>query len=118
MGDCPFCEIAHGLAAWPPEFSSHDGVMTFEPLRPFVPGHRLVVPVTHVEDILGAHPALVGQVMARAAAFALRLQVEFGADGVNILTSAGEAATQTVMHWHVHVIPRRHSDALSGWPWR
>ena len=39
-----------------------------------------------------------------------------GADGVNVLSSRGEAAWQTVFHFHVHVIPRYEDDPLQL-PW-
>jgi superfamily II DNA or RNA helicase len=43
---------------------------------------------------------------------AARLAIEsnFGADGYNIGINNGEAAGQTVLHLHVHVIPRRRGD--------
>jgi histidine triad (HIT) family protein len=117
---CPFCafdrrgnEPAGGYVYW----DDVDEVMAFEPLKPHTPGHTLVCPIRHYESVLDAPGHVVREVMLEAQRLALRM-VENGADGVNIITSAGEAATQTVMHWHVHLIPRYAGDRLAGWPWK
>lgn len=117
--DCPFCDYATGTVALPDGGHARDGVMAFPPLCPFAEGHMLFVPVAHVADIVAANNALVADVMTRASGYARLLIGDLRADidGVNVLTSVGAAATQTVPHWHVHVIPRRHGDALGGWPW-
>ena len=33
-------------------------------------------------------------------------------DGLNLLQCNGPAAAQSVMHFHIHVLPRRHGDEL------
>jgi histidine triad (HIT) family protein len=38
-----------------------------------------------------------------------------GADGVNLLNCAGEAAWQTVFHFHVHVVPRYRDSLRLPW---
>lgn len=117
---CPFCErIAQSDYIW----MSDEGVVTFEPLNPVVQGHMLIVPVRHVEDA-ATDPKLTGSVFKVAATLA-----KFGHPAFNLISSAGEAATQTVRHLHVHYVPRRSDDGLllpwSGqrlrsrldWPW-
>lgn len=38
-------------------------------------------------------------------------------DGLNLISSAGEAASQTVFHLHLHVVPRWAGDRLGNiWP--
>jgi histidine triad (HIT) family protein len=85
------------------------GVVIFEPLHPVAPGHMLVVPRPHVRDAT-EDPVLTGWVMAAAARLAARV------GDCNIITSVGPAATQTVFHLHVHVVPRRPGDGLAL-PW-
>jgi histidine triad (HIT) family protein len=110
MTDCIFCKIVKGDA--PADISYQDEEMTiFSPLKPHAPGHALVVPNQHaasaIEDL-----SLTAKTFAAAAAYARLLPAS------NILTSVGEQATQTVMHLHVHVIPRSATDALHhDWPW-
>jgi histidine triad (HIT) family protein len=103
---CPFCDrIAAG------EYIGQSyGVVTFEPLNPVTPGHLLVVPREHVTDATIA-PAITAEVMRQAAVI-----VRERAISANIITSVGSAATQTVRHLHVHVVPRREGDGLHL-PW-
>lgn len=83
--------------------------MVFEPLRPVTPGHELVVPVEHSTDASDA---------ARLAAGAMEVAAEVMHlhPAANIITSKGAAATQTVMHTHLHVVPREPGDGLQL-PW-
>jgi histidine triad (HIT) family protein len=106
---CPFCRRIEDGAY---ESTEVRDVVTFEPLNPVTPGHRLFVPTVHVHDFrrpLG--PLLVSQAMLAAAAWA----AEDGADA-NLIVSAGPAATQTVRHLHVHLVPRAADDGLEL-PW-
>lgn len=110
MVDCVFCDkdkIANPID-W--EFGA-DGSqhMVFEPLDPVVPGHLLVVPVRHVADATEDR-----YIAAMAMSVASRVAARYPA--ANIITSIGAAATQTVMHLHLHVIPRHFNDGLAL-PW-
>ena len=109
MTACPFC--ARIAAGEYDHRSKRFDAVTFEPLNPVVAGHRLVVPVTHVPSALG-HPAITADVMAYAVLTAERYDVR----ECNFITSAGAAATQTVLHLHIHVVPRREGDCLAL-PW-
>ena len=89
----------------------------FLPDRPATRGHVLVVPDDHVTDIWslpqGAARNLASEVLrvAGAARDALR------PDGLNVIQSNGLAATQTVDHLHVHVVPRWSTDDMGEiWP--
>lgn len=102
---CPFCAR---IAAEDFAFARM-GSVVFEPLNPVTPGHLLVVPRKHV-----AHFGLDRDTDA----FTMLLAAELVArDGdFNVITSKGPAATQTVQHLHVHVVPRRPGDGLTL-PW-
>src|SRR5437660_1683508 len=59
---CPFCErilLRHYNHLWT---EGDEGIVSFEPLDPVTPGHRLVVPVRHIPDAV-ADPILAGKVM-------------------------------------------------------
>lgn len=108
---CPFCAIVNGEAPATILMHPHYGIAIIEPIGPHAPGHALVIPTRHVPDAT-TDPPLTGQVFATAALWAAR----FGA--CNLLTSVGEDATQSVMHLHVHVVPRGAEDGLPArWPW-
>jgi histidine triad (HIT) family protein len=76
------------------------------PINPVVSGHRLVIPTDHIEDAT-ADTRQTGRVFAYAADYARRHRIE-----ANLITSIGEAATQTIKHLHVHVVPRREGDGV------
>jgi histidine triad (HIT) family protein len=106
-GPCPFCaRIDIG------QYEHSDvACVAFTPLNPVTPGHVLVVPRIHVPDAI-AFPALAGQALRFAGFLASRL----GLQSANFITSAGAAATQTVFHLHVHIVPRSEGDGLHL-PW-
>lgn len=107
---CPFCEIAVGLAPATivEEWTS---CMAIVPLNPVVPGHVIVFPRDHVVDFAES-PAATGEVARRTAELAKRL----GLKAANMITSMGEAATQSVFHLHWHLVPRETNDGLAL-PW-
>lgn len=107
---CIFCAIARYEA--PAEFVAEwPDAVAFRPLGPVTAGHVLVVPRTHVVDFI-EDPAVSAATMRRAAQLAGTLM--YGA--VNLITSQGRAATQSVFHLHIHLVPRRKDDGLAL-PW-
>jgi diadenosine tetraphosphate (Ap4A) HIT family hydrolase len=77
---------------------------------PVSPGHTLVIPRRHVADFFelsGAETFAVLELLFRMRA---RLAKERSPDGFNVGINAGVAAGQTVMHAHVHLIPRYAGD--------
>jgi histidine triad (HIT) family protein len=105
---CVFCAIAAGVAPanvvreWP-------DAVAFRPLNPVTDGHTLVIPRAHVDDA-AVNPAVTALTMRRAA------ELAEGAGSLNLITSVGTAATQTVFHLHIHIVPREDGDGLSL-PW-
>lgn len=107
MIDCVFCDIVAGAADPMPKHFSEMGAhsVVFEPLGPVTPGHLLVVPKRHVDNA-AEDPNLTADVMRAAAVLAGKFPA------ANIITSIGAAATQTIFHLHIHVVPRRPGDGL------
>ena len=106
--ECVFCKIVRKEA--PAQIVKEWGDMiAFVPLNPVTPGHVLVVPRMHVEDALET-PWITGNAFMRAAQLAEKV------GSCNLITSVGSAATQTIHHLHVHIVPRVHDDGLSL-PW-
>lgn len=111
MKGCVFCDIIDGVA---PAVTIKEVPFAkiIEPLGPHAPGHVLVIPRMHLEHA-GADAPATGRLFHIAARYA-----EDHHDAYNLLTSRGAAATQTVGHLHVHVIPRGPDDGLDAdWPW-
>ena len=114
---CEFCEIVDRDDPHVREVYRDENVVAFFPTEPAVLGHVLVVPRRHVPDIWGLRPDEAAQ-LAQATLLlttAIRHAVEL--EGLNVIQSNGEAATQTVQHLHVHLVPRSEGDAMGPiWP--
>lgn len=111
---CPFCDfdgkIAYQVGGADLGPGRPGGIIVFEPLNPVTPGHMLVVPRRHVRDAM-EDPEVTARVFQVAAEYA-RYRSLPGFGQFNFISSAGEDATQTVFHLHVHVVPRRRDDGL------
>lgn len=110
--DCIFCAIAERRADASVVFED-DVVVAFMDVAPVTPGHLLVVPREHAVGLEDLDPSTSGRVwsVGHHLARALR-RSEFAPEGINVLLCDGEAAFQTVFHFHLHVIPRYKGD---GW---
>ena len=109
--DCIFCAIAAGDG--PAEVVQEDEhTVAFMDINPWTRGHALVIPRNHSKDQLEISDEDLAHTMAAAKQLAARAKDALGCDGVNLLNSCGEAAWQTVFHFHVHVLPRYEDDPL------
>ncbi|MFI9777529.1 HIT family protein [Streptomyces sp. NPDC051956] len=113
---CPFCHIAAGTGPARLVAAGPD-VIAFLPLRPVHPGHVLVVPRHHLEDIWELDVETATAVTRTVLRVAHAVRAVFRPDGLNVIQSSGAAATQTVPHLHVHVVPRFTNDRMGAiWP--
>lgn len=98
---CPFCTL-------PPEsiVLEREGVVAIRDMYPAGPGHSLVLTRRHVVTYFDATDDERCAIWAMVDAMKLRLDDELSPDGYNVGFNAGVAAGQTVMHLHVHLIPR------------
>ena len=107
--DCPFCAIVAGTA--PATVVREWGdALAIVPLGPVVEGHILVIPKQHVADF-GESPMVSAAAMFRAAQLAGESD-----QPMNLITSRGREATQSVWHCHLHLVPRAENDGLAL-PW-
>jgi histidine triad (HIT) family protein len=104
VADCIFCAIAAGEA--PATIVDEDAdTVAFMDINPWARGHALVIPRRHSENLLEVEPEDLANTFAAAKRLVARMTERFGADGVMLWNSCGEAAGQVVLHFHVHVIP-------------
>lgn len=108
--DCVFCDIVAGVAPADMVRELPDAV-AIRPHHPVTPGHILVLPRVHVRD--ASESTEVTSMTFGAAALTA---VALGIPHYNLITSVGAPATQTVLHLHVHVVPRLEGDGLKL-PW-
>jgi histidine triad (HIT) family protein len=86
---------------------------------PINPGHTLVIPVRHYEDLLHMPSTEVGRLHSLVPAIARAVVSAVKADGFNVGQNNGIAANQIVPHVHVHIVPRFSDDSPDGkWPAR
>lgn len=103
--DCVFCAIAAGEI---PSFKVYEDelVLAYLDINPFSRGHTLVIPKEHSCGLLDTSDETLAALVARVKKVAGRLKEALPCDGFNILQNNGEAAGQTVMHIHFHIVPR------------
>lgn len=106
---CPFCDIIAGQAL-ATVVQEWDDVIAITPRNPVVDGHTLVIPKSHVEDFAAA-AHVASRTMSKASILAHKM-----GGPMNLITSKGPEATQSVFHLHIHLVPRVVDDGLAL-PW-
>jgi histidine triad (HIT) family protein len=113
-GDCLFCRIVSGAA--PAAFVYGDAdVVAFLDIRPVFKGHTLVVPRAHVVTMADLAPELLTSVFGVAQRCTTAVVDALGSQGSWV--SANNVVSQSVPHFHVHVVPRTKGDGLRGFFW-
>ena len=111
---CLFCRIACGEVTARLVFED-DLSLAFLDHRPVFPGHCLLIPKTHCETLADLPSNLIGtffkntQLLARA--------VESAVEAHGTFVAMNNRVSQSVAHFHVHVVPRRRKDGLKGFFW-
>ena len=113
--DCIFCKIVAGEL--PAEVvDSDEHTVAFLDINPATRGHALVIPRDHASDLLEMTDEGLERTMVAARRLARKMEETLKPDGFNILNACRPAAWQTVLHYHLHVVPRYESDPLQL-PW-
>lgn len=114
--DCDFCGIAVGEQ--PAEIVCEDANwLAFFPISPATRGHTLVVPRSHVTDLWQTDLTLARELMDACVRVGGAIRTALEPDGMNLISSAGEAAEQSVFHLHLHLVPRWDGDRIGRiWP--
>ena len=107
--DCIFCKIANGEIPAKTLYED-DMFRVILDLGPATKGHALILPKDHYANLFELPDETCGDVMKLAKKMATRMTERLHADGFNIIQNNFEAAGQTVMHYHLHLIPRYVDD--------
>ena len=102
---CQFCELPQDRI-W---LDSPTGVVLWDAF-PVSKGHTLVIPKQHVASLFDLSLEIQTEIWQLVKEARFRLQEKYTPDGFNIGVNDGEAAGQTVMHAHIHIIPRWDND--------
>jgi histidine triad (HIT) family protein len=110
---CAFCKIVRdddGSRVFEDEHT-----IAFLDHRPLFPGHCLLIPRSHFETIQDLPQSLVAPLFANVRTLAAAIELGMQAEGTFI--AANNRISQSVPHFHVHVVPRRKGDGLKGFFW-
>jgi diadenosine tetraphosphate (Ap4A) HIT family hydrolase len=105
LDHCPFCHLQEPRIQLENYFAA--AILDAFPVSK---GHTLVVPKRHVSSLFELPEEELAAVWQLVAVVRKKLLAELRPDGFNIGINDGTAAGQTVMHAHIHVIPRRKGD--------
>jgi histidine triad (HIT) family protein len=112
--DCAFCAIIAGDT--PAHIVFEDPVsLAFLDDRPLFPGHSLLVPRDHHETIWDLPDELLAPLSANVRLLSAAVREAMGAQGAFV--AANNVVSQSVPHFHVHVVPRNRKDGLRGFFW-
>lgn len=111
---CSFCEIVAGQTDSVRVFDD-ENTLAFLDHRPLFPGHCLLITKQHIRTLADFPPPLVEPVFLNVRMLAMAVQNAMEADGSFI--AINNIVSQSVPHFHVHVVPRRKGDGLRGFMW-
>ena len=113
--DCIFCKIANGEIPSATLYEDEDFRVILD-LGPASKGHALILPKEHYKDLCELDDAVAAKVLPLAGKMGRAMKKALHFDGFNLVQNNGEAAGQTVMHFHMHMIPRYKNDNVGlGW---
>lgn len=114
MKDCIFCKIVAGELPSHKVYEDAD-TLAFLSTGPNNPGHSLVIPKQHSENIYDMSDHSLATTIRSVQKVAKAVKTAMQADGINIAMNNDKAAGQVIYHPHFHVIPRFQEDGYHHW---
>jgi len=108
---CVFCKIVDGAIPSKKVYED-ENILAILDISQATVGHTLVIPKKHFDNLLDIDNETYQYVMIGAKRVAKILNDKLNPEGFNIINNCGEVAGQSVMHFHVHVLPRYKNDDL------
>ncbi len=105
IDNCIFCKIANGQIPSSSPYEDEDFKVILD-LSPASKGHALILPKEHFEGLDTLSDSYMTKILSLARRIGSAMKEALGATGYNVLQNNGESAGQTVMHYHMHIIPR------------
>jgi histidine triad (HIT) family protein len=112
--ECAFCRVVAGEEEGSVVFEDEISV-AFLDNRPLFPGHSLLVPREHHETLADLPEELVGPLFGNAQLLSRAIREAMDAQGTFV--AMNNVVSQSVPHFHVHVVPRNRKDGLRGFFW-
>lgn len=104
---CKFCKL---VASGEETIASSEHFVVLNEIAPVSPGHTLILSKRHADDAFALNAeewADLGNALQTASAAIERVHFP---DGYNLGANCGDAAGQTIFHFHLHLIPRYAGD--------
>ncbi|MFA5697592.1 MAG: HIT family protein [Candidatus Izemoplasmatales bacterium] len=105
---CIFCQLFSHKDQY---IYENDYVFAIYDNYPVTKGHTLIIPKRHFETIFTASDEEIMAIGTALKVLKNQLDLQFHPDGYNVGINNGIDAGQSVMHLHVHLIPRYHGDS-------
>lgn len=113
--NCIFCKIAAGDIPSATIYEDNDFRVILD-IEPASKGHALILPKEHYANLYELSDELAAKALIVAKKVITKMTGILGCDGYNVVQNNGEAAGQTVFHFHIHMIPRYKDDNVNiGW---
>jgi histidine triad (HIT) family protein len=114
MENCQFCEIVSRSQPAKYIFEDEDFII-FLDHHPLFLGHSLIIPKKHYATLADMPASLLGSFFTQVQNLSKAIQIALSADGTFV--AMNNIVSQSVPHFHVHVIPRKKGDGLKGFFW-
>ena len=115
MSDCIFCDIINNkIPSW--IVYQDKEVICFLPKSPEAYGHTIIAPKQHITNIFNAPEFVLENMIVVSQKLAIHYKSLISSTGLNLLHASGVSAQQSVLHLHIHLIPRFNNDGLNAWP--
>ena len=115
--DCIFCKLANGVFPTNSIYEDEDFNVILD-ASPATKGHALILPKEHYDNVYEMPDALLEKTIKLAKKIIQKETGVLGCDGYNIVQNNGEAAGQTVFHFHMHLIPRYKEKNMPMVTWK
>lgn len=113
--NCIFCRIAAGEIPSTKVYEDETFLVIMD-LGPASKGHALIIPKNHSDNVMDLDEATAAKVLPLAAKIGRAMMEGLGCTGFNLVQNNGASAGQTVVHFHLHVIPRYDNGAdIASW---
>lgn len=110
--NCLFCRIIQGEIPSKTLYEDHRFKVILDAF-PASEGHAIIISKNHYTNLFELPQDEVGEIMKLAKKVGQEMMNILGCEGLNILQNNGEAAGQTVFHYHLHLIPRYKDDKVN-----
>lgn len=107
--ECIFCKIANGEIPSKTIYEDDDFRVILD-IGPATRGHALILPKEHYKDLFEMPEEMAAKAVILAKKIAVKLKDSLHCDGLNLVQNNGSCAGQTVLHFHLHLIPRYKDD--------